>query len=95
MASQSWDELPYGPERLLVPRNPGAPVQPGDTLWLRSGDYGDLHIRDHYNADFVTIAAAPGHTPRFHSIALQSCSHWVLRGLQVSPEFGTARSRAR
>ena len=88
IATRSWASLPHGPDSVLAARHPDAPVKPGDTLWLRSGDYGELRIRDHYNAGFVTIAAAPGQIPRFRQIALQSCSHWVLNGLWVSPESG-------
>ncbi len=86
---RGWDALPYNPERKLVPKNEGAPIQPGDTIWLRSGDYGDVTIRKHYNAGVITIAAQPGHTPRLRSLLLQSSSHWALKGLHVSPEFGT------
>lgn len=88
IASRQWDSLPYKPGCKLVPKNAGAPIKPGDTIWLRTGDYGDVMIRRYYNQDYITIAAAEGHTPRLHSIRLQSGSHWVLKGLHVSPEFG-------
>ena len=42
-------------------------VQPGDTIMLMSGNYGDIVIGDYLqqfdNPGFVTIAAAPGQTP--------------------------------
>jgi hypothetical protein len=87
--SRGWAALPYNPQRKLVPKNEGAPIKPGDTIWLRSGNHGDVTIRKHFNAGVITIAAQPGHTPRFRSLLLQSSSHWVLKGLHVSPEFGT------
>ncbi|MGQ9914499.1 MAG: choice-of-anchor Q domain-containing protein [Thermogutta sp.] len=86
--TRNWESLPYKPDARLVPKNAGAPVRPGDTIHLRSGDYGDLAIRGHYNQDFITIRAEEGHTPRFRSIRIQSGSHWILQGLHVSPEFG-------
>ena len=89
--SQAWDSLPHKHGSRLVRRNSGAPVKAGDTIWLRSGDYGALIIQSYYNSDFITIAAAPGHTPRFHSILLRSSSHWTLKGLQVSLEFGSGK----
>jgi len=46
--SRGWDALPYNPERKLVPKNDGAPIKPGDTIWLRSGDHGEVTIRKHY-----------------------------------------------
>jgi hypothetical protein len=87
--SRGWDALPYHPERKLVAKNEAAPIKPGDTIWLRSGDYGDVTIRKHYNAGVVTIAAQQGHVPRLRSLLLQSSSHWALHGLHVSPEFGS------
>jgi len=87
--SRAWDSLPYKEGSNPVPKNPDAPVKAGDTIWLRSGDYGDLLIQSYYNTGPITIAAAEGHTPRFHSVHVRSSSHWVLRGLHVSPEFGT------
>jgi parallel beta-helix repeat protein len=87
--SRGWDSLPYNPERKLVAKNEAAPIKPGDTIWLRSGDYGDVTIRKHYNAGVVAIAAQQGHVPRLRSLLLQSSSHWALKGLHISPEFGT------
>jgi len=45
--TQAWESLPYRESSRLVPKNPGAPVKAGDTIWLRSGDYGDLRIQGH------------------------------------------------
>ena len=87
--SRGWDALPYNPERKLVAKNEAAPIKPGDTIWLCSGDYGDVTIRKHYNVGVVTVAAQQGHVPRLRSLLLQSSSHWALRGLHISPEFGS------
>ncbi len=84
--SRDWDSLPWNEEGKLTPKNPSAPIKAGDTIWLRSGDYGGLTIRGFYNKDFITIAALPGNTPRFQAIQLQSSSYWALRGLHVGPE---------
>jgi hypothetical protein len=86
--SQTWESLPYREGVKLVPRNPGAPVKPGDTIYLRTGDFGELRIQGYYNPSAITIAAEPGHTPRFRRIHIQSGCHWILRGLHVSPEYG-------
>lgn len=86
--SQTWESLPYREGAKLIPKNAGAPIKAGDTIYLRSGDYGDLRIQNYYNSGFITIAAETGHTPRFRSIHVQAGSHWVLRGLHVSPEYG-------
>lgn len=86
--TQNWESLPYREGAKLVIQNPDAPIRPGDTIYLRTGDYGHLRISGHYNEDFITIAAEEGHQPRFSSIHIQSGSHWVLRGLRVSPQLG-------
>jgi hypothetical protein len=89
--SQAWAALPYKSDSRLAPKNAGATIKAGDTIWLRSGDHGDLLIRGYYNSRPITIAAADGQTPRFRSVHLQAASHWVLKGLHVSPEFGAGQ----
>ncbi|HOP78117.1 MAG TPA: choice-of-anchor Q domain-containing protein [Thermogutta sp.] len=89
--TQTWESLPYKPGVKLVPKNAGATIRPGDTIWLRTGNYGRLFIQGYYNPDYITIAAEKGHTPRFESIHIQSGSHWILRGLHVSPEYGEGK----
>jgi len=89
--SRAWSSLPYEEDCTLVAKNAGAPVKAGDIIRLRSGYYGDLLIQSYYNTDSITIAAAEGHTPRFRSVLLRSSSHWALKGLHVSPEFGTGK----
>lgn len=83
--TRDWSSLPYQPGLNLVPVNPGAPVQPGDTLWLSSGDHGGLDIRGAYNVAPITIAARPGHVPTLHRIDITAAQHWIVRGVSVSP----------
>ena len=84
--SRSWHALPYGEGVKLVPSNEGAPVRAGDTIYLRSGYYGDLRVVGYYNAANVYVVAQDGHVPRFRSLLVQGGSHWVFRGLHISPE---------
>ncbi len=91
--SQRWNELPYTERSELVVRNAGAPVQAGDTIWLRSGFHGALSITGYYNPETITIAAEAGHTPQLSSVRIRSDSHWTLRGLTVSAEFGEPYER--
>lgn len=86
--TRDWPAYPYQPGTTLVTVNPGAPVHAGDTLWLRSGDYGDISIQHAYNTAPITIAAAPGHTPRARSLLVRSAQNWIIRGLVVSPSVG-------
>ena len=55
--SEQWDSLPADEATGLVPRNPGAPIKGGDTIWLADGDYGALVLQGYYNIEFITIAA--------------------------------------
>lgn len=86
--TQDWNALPWNATRTLVVVNPAAPVRPGDTIWLRSGDYGDFLLRSAYNTAPVTIAAQPGHVPRFRSVRIEAAQHWILRGLSISRAHG-------
>lgn len=89
--SRTWDSLPHKRGSKLVPINEEGPIKPGDTIWLRSGDYGSVSIRKHYNSGTITIAAEKGHEPRFHSLLLQSGSHWALKGLHVQPNLNKGK----
>ncbi len=85
--SQEWAQLPYEPGATLVPKNPGAPVQGGDTIYLRSGYHGELFIESFYNTSVITIAAESGHRPELTKVHVRSSARWTIRGLQISPEF--------
>lgn len=91
--SQQWDKLPYTEDSKLVVKNPGAPVRAGDTIWLRSGYYGDLAIERYYNSETITLAAQKGHAPRLSSLRVHSGSNWTIRGLTISTGFGPTYNR--
>lgn len=84
--SRDWESLPYKAGAAQKPKNPGAPVRAGDTIRLKSGDYGELVVAGYYNEKPITIEAAPGEKPRFNRIHVRAASNWVLRGLIVSGE---------
>ena len=62
-------------------------LEPGDTIYLRSGNYGALKINKRRNEAVVTIAADNGHEPRFTNIRITASSNWYLRGLSISPSY--------
>lgn len=68
-------------------------LQPGDTLFLRSGPYGRLEIRGRRHDGWITLAAAPGHTPQVSAVRIDESAGWHLNGLHVSPSFGERRPR--
>ncbi len=73
------------------------PVQPGDTIKLMSGDYGDIGIGDYLqqvvNPSFVTVEAAPGQTPVFSTLYIRSTNKWVFKGIKVQSLFGTNNNK--
>jgi hypothetical protein len=73
------------------------PVQPGDTIKLMSGDYGDIGIGDYskqvVNPSFVTVEAAPGQAPVFSTLYIRSTNKWVFKGVKVQSLFGTNNNK--
>ena len=65
----------------------GNPVQPGDTILLRSGYHGEIIHSNAHNSDYITVAAQDGNTPKLKHVSLSSSSKWIFRGLTISPEF--------
>jgi Right handed beta helix region len=85
-------------KRIYVADQLGSPpVQPGDTIMLMSGDYGDIVIGDYLqqvvNPSFVTVDAAPGQTPLFSTLYIRSTNKWVFKGVKVQSLFGTNNNK--
>ncbi|MFW6146343.1 MAG: PKD domain-containing protein [Planctomycetota bacterium] len=81
---------PYAYGDPLVAFNVGAPVQPGDTLELLSGDHGDVYAQGYYNPDWIIIRAATGHTPVVRRFQFRGGCKWHIDGVTVSQEpYGT------
>lgn len=82
--SQAWNALPYKAEiSYLIPRNQGAPIRGGDTLYLMSGNYGNLFLQGYYNTAPITLKAYPGQKPVFNAISLQAGSNWTFDGITI------------
>ncbi len=73
------------------------PVQPGDTIELMNGNYGDIGIGDYMqqvvNPSFVTVEAAPGQTPVFSTLFIRSTNKWVFNGIKVQSLLGTNNNK--
>jgi parallel beta-helix repeat protein len=69
------------------------PVQPGDTIELMSGDYGDVVIGDYnagtYNSDFVTIKPAPSQKPVLTTLLISRAGKFVWDGIKVQSPRNT------
>jgi hypothetical protein len=70
------------------------PVQPGDTIYLMSGNYGDVAIGTYNiqtpNSDFVTVEAAPiaGQVPVLSTLYIRSTNKWVFNAIKVQSLYG-------
>ncbi len=82
--SRTWDHLPYTTTSFLIPKNVGAPVKAGDTIYLRSGSYGELYIAGYYNSSEISIIAEYGHQPIFSNISVRSSRNWRVEGLVIN-----------
>ncbi len=85
-------------KRVYVADQLGAPpVQPGDTIRLMNGNYGDIGIGDYkqhvVNPSFVTLEAAPGQTPVFSTLYIRSTNKWMFKGIKVQSLWGANNNR--
>ncbi len=88
--SRKFESKPAVPGAAMVVKNAGAPVKPGDTLLLKNGFHGRIYAAEYYNSDYITIMAAPGHTPTVSSVELRSGSKWIVSGLTISTVLDSA-----
>ena len=69
------------------------PVQPGDTIYLMSGNYGDVGLGNFNtpttNSDFVVVEAAMGQTPVFDTLSVSRTNKWVFDAIKVQSVLGT------
>ena len=86
LRTQSYLPLPYNESSVLVPKNDDAPVQPGDTIMLRTGYHGSVFYRGAYMKDYLTIMAEPGHQPVIGNVHLRAARRFIFDGVIFSPE---------
>ena len=67
----------------LYATNVLGPIKPGDVIYLKSGDHGDVLVSHAVNDEFITVQAAPGHTPILHSLVVSGAAKWMFAGLKV------------
>ena len=79
-------KAPWGSLEDVVKAGQLKKLKGGDTLLLRSGDHGDVHIRGD-NDEFIVIAAEKGQTPRLARFVIESGKKWRVSGLTVSSSF--------
>lgn len=78
---------PYDPTNpQLIVKNPGAPIQAGDTLMLYSGLHGNIDIVNYINDQNIYLINAPGNTPVVKKLHIQAGKNWVFQGIDISSE---------
>jgi hypothetical protein len=84
-----WNKYPAGgytmyknPDYLSI-KNSGAPIKGGDTIYLMSGDHGDIDISEHYNNATITVKPYTNETPVIRSIEGVSTGNWSLENITV------------
>ncbi|NLF29840.1 MAG: hypothetical protein GX591_02995 [Planctomycetes bacterium] len=81
---------PYHYGEPLVASNVSAPIQPGDTIELLSGDHDVVYVQGYYNTDWITIRAAAGAAPVVRRFQFRGGCKWRIDGVTVSQEpYGT------
>lgn len=80
---QTATKFPWVIGEALKPIPASAVVQPGDVIWLASGDHGSVTLRGAFNSSFIAIKALPGATPVLHNFSIVSGSHWIVDGITL------------
>jgi hypothetical protein len=80
-ATRPWSTLAEVFDKKLVAA-PSAAVKPGDTLFLNTGDHGNVQVAG-VNSDFITIQAAPGQYPTLRSLRVNGASKWIIARLKI------------
>ena len=75
----------------IVKPGSSAPIKSGDTVYLMNGNHGSASLQGWFgssapiygydNADFITIAAAPGQKPVVKQLTLKGVNKWAFQGL--------------
>lgn len=86
-ATRDWKERPYNENRELETIRDKAPIQPGDTLVLMSGNHGNVTIAGAYNEKPITIKAGNGESPKLSRLLLRAAANWTIKGVTISPSF--------
>lgn len=78
---------PYRRDGGLRSANPNGQVHSGDTIYLLTGDHGEVELTG-VNAGYITIAAEPGQMPVVDHLTGYGASRWIIRGLTFRHEGG-------
>ena len=98
LSSVPYAHFPHGQYVNVADQVGNPPVQPGDTIYLMSGNYGDIYIGNFdlatTNSDWVKVQAAPGQTPVFTTLGITRTNMWLFGGIKVQSIQGTNNNNA-
>ncbi len=90
------EAMPWGTLEsvVLAHRFDDGTIKDGDVVLLLSGYHGDfsslaLNAASRTNTEYITIQAAPGHTPRLSQIIAVGLTKWKFVGLRLSPDYAS------
>lgn len=86
IATQAYPGNYQNSDRKLQDQNRSAPVKAGDTIYLMSGDHGNVQISAAVNREFISVEAAPGQTPVLGALRIDGSSKWKFVGLKIQGE---------
>ncbi len=69
--------------KVLSDLNPSGPIKPGDVIYARSGDHGNVQINGAVNKEFITVQAEAGQTPTLRSLRVNGAAKWIFSGLKI------------
>lgn len=78
---------PYQQGGELLPVSSKGIIRPGDVIYLRSGNHGDVALRG-VNDNFITIEAEQGHKPVIRRLTSYGTSKWIVRGITFHSQSG-------
>lgn len=85
-AAKPWKTL----EEVITAKLFGTTVKAGDTVHLKSGYHGEMAVSGGSYAPPITVVSDVGLGAKLRHVRFTSTSGWVLRGVSVSPSYGTA-----
>ena len=91
IANSGSSALPWSSLSEVISSGKISILGPGDTLLLRTGYHGSITLSGN-NALVITIAAENGQKPQFSQLTVLSGSRWTIRGIIISPSFGSPYS---
>jgi len=84
-AGKPWKTL----EEVVQAGHFGTVIKAGDTVHLKTGYHGEMLVSGGSYSPPISVVADAGQTAKLRRARFSNTSGWVLRGVSVSPSYGT------